>query len=145
MPIKYNLTKYDLVAEQIHDLSQKKDVPFSNDEETLKALAIISTSLSPSHSWQTSRTISEGNINLLNSPEVRNECNMAMSGGWKRLRNTDIQEVSRMNIKDNTFHMWLAANANKLDKDTYKAAWVRLKAIFNEECDGITTIQRNLH
>ena len=40
MPIKYNLTKYDILAEEFHELAQKKDT-LTKDEETLMAEAAL--------------------------------------------------------------------------------------------------------
>lgn len=144
MPIKYNLTKYDMLAERIHELSQKRDTPFSKDEETLRAEAILIASFSSSHSWQTYKTIIEGNPNALNSPEIRNECTMAKSEKWKHIRNMDIQEVSCTNIRDSLFYVWLSANSDKLNRETYRRAWLKLKQEFDEECDGISIQRENI-
>jgi hypothetical protein len=142
MPIKYNLTKYDLLAENIHELSQKRDASFSKDEEVLKAEAIIIASFSSSHSWRTYRAITEGNPNNLNSANVKSECTLAMSEKWKHIRNMDVQEVSCNNIRDGLFYMWLSINANSLNRKLYKEAWTKLKEEFDEECDGIGSMQQ---
>jgi hypothetical protein len=142
MPIKYNLTKYDMLAERIHELSQKRDAPFSKDEETLVAEATLIASFASSHSWQTHKTLTEGNPNNLNSSEVKGEHLAAKTLKWKHVRNMDIQEVSGINIRDSLFYAWLSCNADKMNKETYKKAWLKLKEEFNEECDGIS-VQRS--
>jgi hypothetical protein len=143
MPIKYNLTKYDLLAERIHELSQKKDASFSKDEETLWAEATLIASFASSHSWQTYKTVIDGNHNILNSPELKHEYAMAKTIKWKNVRNMDIQEVSCANIRDSLFYSWLSANTDKINKELYKKAWVKLKQEFDEECDGIS-VQRSV-
>ncbi len=139
MPIKYNLTKYDMLAERIHELSQKKDETFSKDEETLRAEATLIASFASAHSWQTFKTITEGKANEINSAEIKNEHNLAKTVKWKKIRNMDIQEVARTNI-NGMFSTWLyAISVDKATRETYKNAWNKLVSNeFNEECDGIS-------
>jgi hypothetical protein len=142
MPIKYNLTKYDMLAEEFHELAQKRDTTFSKDEETLKAMAVIVASFASAHSWQTYKVIIEGDPNLvLNCPEIKNEYQLAKNERWKRVLPQHIQDVSRMNIKDSLFYTWLSANEHNDTRDIYKSAWGKLKEGFNEECDGISIAQ----
>ena len=141
MPIKYNLTKYDILAEKFHDLAQKKNPAFTNDEETLRAEATLVASFASAHSWQTFKTITDGNINLLNSSEIKNEHTKAKTDKWKCVKNIDIQEVAHSNIRDSMFYTWLSTNADKSCRETYRKAWNMLKLQFDEECDGIS-IQR---
>lgn len=138
MPIKYNLTKYDMLAEKIHELAQKRDTTFSKDEETLRAEATLIASFASAYSWQTYKTIIDGNNAAFNSVEIKNEHNLAKSEKWKRVRNMDIQEVSCANIRDSSFFVWLSTNVDKPTRETYKQAWTKLKQEFNEECDGIS-------
>ena len=138
MPIKYNLTKYDMLAEEIHEIAHKKDDQYSRDKEITQAEATLIASFASSHSWQTHKVISNGNINALNSNEIRNEFFVAENESWKHIRNMDIQEVACMNIKDGLFYMWLSVNCTKLNKDLYKQAWLKLKEEFNEVCDGVS-------
>lgn len=142
MPIKYNLTKYDLLAEEIHELSQKRNTPFTKDEETLKAEAVILVSFASSHSWHTSTVLISGNPNEFSSAQVKGEYALASKENWKHVRNTDIQEVSCANVRDTLFYMWMSTNVERQDRDLFVDAWGRLKQMFNEECDGIT-VQRN--
>lgn len=144
MPIKYNLTKYDMLAEEFHELAQKRDTTFSNEEETLRAMAVIIASFASAHSWQTYKAITEGDPNLiLTCPEIRNEYQLAKNERWKRVLPQHIQDVSRMNIKDSLFYTWLSANDEQNgSKKIYKNAWGKLKEGFNEECDGISITQQ---
>ncbi len=138
MPIKYNLTKHDILAENIRELLQKRD-PFTRDEEIRRAEAIIIASICSSHSWQTNQIITEGNVTaLLTSPHVRNEYTEAKNTKWKLVNNMNIQEVARLNI-NGMFHMWLnAINIDKPTKEIYKEAWTLLRSEFAAECDGIS-------
>ncbi len=142
MPIKYNLTKYDTLAEEFHELAQKRDTTFNKDEEISRAMAIIIASFSPALSWQTYKIISDGNPNLICScQELKDECILAKSERWKRVLPQHIQEVARMNIKDNLFYTWLSSNSQNCPKDIYRNAWAKLQHSFNEECDGISIKQ----
>ena len=144
MPIKYNLTKYDMLAEQYHDLSQKK-VMFTPAEELIKAQAVLIAAFSSSHSWQTNKMITEGDIKSLmtSSDIVIAEHILAKATKWKQVKNMDIQEIARTNISG-MFPVWL--NSIKVDQNsraTYRAAWDKLqKEVFSAECDGNTVAQR---
>jgi len=142
MPIKYNLTKFDILAIEFHDLLQKRTTPFSKTEEISKAAATIVASFASTHSWQTSSAIKERNSNKLNSPVVKNEFVLASRDGWKRVKNIDIQEVSCSRISDSIFYAWRSFNIPKDYHEIYAFGWQMLKKVFNEECDEISSIQR---
>jgi hypothetical protein len=142
MPIKYNFTKYDELAESIHELAQKKGT-FNKQEETLWAEATLIASFASTQSWETHKIISDGNPHLLfTSPKVREEHRLAKEEKWKRVRPPDIQEVACKQIKDNIFYTWLSVNAENGSRGKYITAWNSLKQRFNEECDGITIQQQ---
>ncbi|MGI0100652.1 MAG: hypothetical protein ACREBH_02960 [Candidatus Micrarchaeaceae archaeon] len=107
----------------------------------MRAEATLIASFASSHSWQTYKTMTTGNITELNSIGVKNEYLTARSEKWRRIRNMDIQEVACTNIKDGLFYMWLSVNSDKANRELYRRAWIRLKEEFNEECDGIS-VQR---
>lgn len=143
MPIKYNLTKYDLLSERIHDLAQKKTTTFSKDEETLRAQATLLASFASPHSWQTNKALINGDVrSILDSSEIKNEHALAKSTKWKLIKNTDIQEVARINI-NGMFPLWLnSINADKKTRDDYRLGWMLLnKEVFSVECDGNTIVQ----
>ncbi|MDE1870706.1 MAG: hypothetical protein KGI06_00515 [Candidatus Micrarchaeota archaeon] len=145
MPIKYNLTKYDILAEKIHELSQKRDTPFSKDEELLRAKAILIASFDSAHSYQTNKIITSGNvIELLNSDYIKMEHADARSTKWRNVKNTDIEEVAHTNI-NGTFPLWLRSIcADRETCEGYRYAWGMLQKEFAAECDGIT-LQRQQH
>lgn len=139
MPIKYNLTKYDILAEKFHDLVPKNGSPLTKDEEILKAEATLIASFASAHSWQTSRAINERNINSNNSQEIKSEHLRAKSDKWKQVKNIDIQEVARNNMGDNLFNAWMqVVNVDKPSREIYRKAFSLFKQHLNEECDGIS-------
>jgi hypothetical protein len=135
MPIKYNLTKHDLLAEEFHDI-QKKNPPFDEDDQMRAAKAILIACFSSAHSWRTSNALN-GNFSEINSPSLKDEYLNAKKSGWKQVRNTDIQEVSRANIKSGAFNMWLVKVPDRSEHEIYRDAWRELNALFNEACDNV--------
>jgi hypothetical protein len=142
MPIKYNFTKYDELAESIHELTQKKGA-FSKDEETLRAEATLIASFASTQSWETHKIMEDGNPNnFFASSRIKEEHRLAQEENWKKIRPMDIQEVAGKQIKDNIFYIWLSVTNPNGSREKYKTAWTRLKQRFNEECDGIKIQQR---
>ncbi|MDE1868991.1 MAG: hypothetical protein KGH60_03435 [Candidatus Micrarchaeota archaeon] len=150
MPIKYNLTKHDILADKIRKLSQRTSTvkpgqrvssSLSNEEKTLHAAAVLVASFSKSHSWKTANCMTNGGVMGLNSSElgeIAAEHMAARESKWKNVRNTDIQEVAEMNIRDPAFYGWLNyAVADKSCYDAYKTAWRDLNREFEEECDNV--------
>lgn len=145
MPIKYNLTKYDMLAVGIHDVAQKKDGALSTDEETTRIKAILIASFSSPISWQTNKIITSGDVNaLLGSPDVRAEHTKACTTGWKSVKNTEIQEVACLNM-NGFFFIWLnKIDVDKNTKEKYKLTWNMLQnELFAAECDGVIVQRRN--
>ena len=142
MPIKYNLTKFDKIAERIQEVAAKdgKSNPgddLTNEAESVtKAEAVIIAALCSAFSYQTSKTITNGAADLGNDI-VKEEHRLALEGRWKQLRNLDIQEVASMGVKDSAFYLWLHYNVAKDRQDLYKKAWESLKVKFNEACDEV--------
>lgn len=138
MPIKYNLTKYDILADKFHELVLKNGSPLTKDEEVLKAEATLIASFASAHSWQTYKAMIEGDLAAFNSLDIKNEHVIAKNEKWKRVKNIDIQEVASTNIRDGAFYTWLSLNSEKTYRETYRKAWEMLKRHVNEECDGIS-------
>jgi hypothetical protein len=141
MPIKYNLTKFDKIAERIQAVAAKNNQNDRNDnpteEETIiKMEAVIITAMCSAFSYQTSKSLMNGAVDL-GSDSVKEEHMLAREGKWKRIRNIDVQEVANMNIKDGLFYTWMHYNVAKGEQDLYKRAWESLKANFNEACDEV--------
>lgn len=150
MPIKYNLTKHDILADKIRKLAQRANTiktgqritaSLAEEEKTLHATAVLIASFSKSHSWKTSNCLSNGGVMGLGPSdisEIAAEHAAARESKWKNVRNTDIQEVAEMNIRDPAFYGWLNyAVADKASYDTYKTAWRNLNREFEEECDNV--------
>ena len=143
MPKRYNLTKFDILFDNIHALSTKlekesrsseKSKILNGDEKVLKAEAIIFASFASGQSWRTyNALINSGG--KLNSSEVKEEYESAKKDKWKSITQSDIQEVFNIKMSDNMFAQWLFFNVDKDDRDIYKKAWVCIKDTFNEMCD----------
>ena len=107
MPIKYNLTKFDKIAERIQTVAAKEnqcnpgDYQFTEEETIIKMEAVIIAALCSAYSYQTSKSMADGAVFDLGSDSVREEHRHARESKWKQLRNLDVQEVAGMNIKDN--------------------------------------------
>ena len=143
MPIKYNLTKFDKIAERIQAVAAKEtqcnpgDYSSTEEETVIKMEAVIIAALCSAYSYQTSKSIVNGAVFDLDNDSVKEEHRNARESKWKALRNIDVQEVAGMNIKDSTFYQWLHYNVNKDEQELYKRAWSSLKSKFSESCDGV--------
>jgi hypothetical protein len=138
MPIKFNITKHDMLAGEFHQLVQRTNGgTIAGDDSLLHAQATLIASFSPGHSWQTHRSLLEKDTDRLRtSQEVKNEYAAAKGSRWKMVNSKDIQEVSQMRIPDSLFSVWLAFNTERDKRDTYRTAWTNLHAEFDEECDN---------
>ena len=150
MPIKYNITKYDVLVGEIHRLVQKYNthhtyradakpdgdpIEFTEEELQLKAIAVIVASFSSGHSWQTHKCMqSEGQ---LYKPEVKEEYIQAEQSRWKSINLNDVEELAGTPISDQAFYRWLFYNVEKGKQKLYKEAWIRLKAEFESSCDEL--------
>lgn len=137
MPIKYNLTKYDMLSTRVKKVSSKKDPKeMSKDETETMLKAILIASFASGHSWQTFKLITNGG-GMLNQPEVKKEYQEARATKWKLINPFDIVEVSTTNISDSAFSQWLFFNVEKENHENYAQAWAELKVDFGEACDDI--------
>ena len=136
MPTKINLTRNDELALKFHEVSLKPAGTITSDDAIRVAEAVLITSFSSAHSWQTYKCIVNKDSNLLRSPVVKEEYLQAESWKWKKVRNMDISEVAQTDIPDMLFSVWLTFNTNKDKKILYRDAWYTLKRAFNTECDG---------
>jgi hypothetical protein len=135
MPIKYNLTKNDILAGKFHQLTQRKNGSSSEDDDLLMAAATLIASFSSAHSWQTYKHISSMDMDGLRCTEVKTEYLSAEQERWKHVSTRDIDEVARMNITPSLFSIWLCFNIDKSKKKLYKDAWDLLTSEFEKECD----------
>ncbi|MDE1856826.1 MAG: hypothetical protein KGH98_01940 [Candidatus Micrarchaeota archaeon] len=149
MPIRYNLTKYDTLATRIHKLAVKNNgrasLPPNNgsgndgDDRHVVNIAILIASFSSSHSWQTSKIITDP-ISDMKNPDVRQEYVTAASGGWKSISAHDINEVYNRNIPEPAFKRWLFSHVDKQLHDGYTSAWSSFKSMLEGDCDDVETI-----
>ncbi len=147
MPIKYNLTPYDILAYKIHKLSLKelkelhltnsKDSENESDDIEIKLMAIIVASLTSSHSWQTYRCI-EQHVDTFNSEIIKKEYEEAIAERWKHITPSDISELANLDINDSIFYRWSFFNVKKEDYKKYKQAWKRLKNEISNPSDNLS-------
>lgn len=137
MPIKFNITKHDVLAGRFHQLVQRiNGTALAGDDALLHAQATLVASFSPAHSWKTNRSFLEKDIERLRtSKEIKDEYTAAKTSRWKMVGSKDIQEVSQMRIPDGLFSVWLASNTEREKREVYKTAWTGLQNEFQEECD----------
>ncbi len=147
MPIKYNLTKFDMLSNRIKKTAAKGAVkgngwsgggnaPNLPEDDLTRIKAIIIASFASGHSWQTSKALTEPGI-MINSPDVKKEYLEAKEKKWQSISNFDIVEVSSKNVNDASFSQWLFFNVDRSQHDDYKKAWSELKGEFNEDCDDV--------
>lgn len=140
MPIKYNLTKYDIISSQIKKITAKKgsngDGADPEDKKTMLK-AVLIASFSSGHSWQTYKAATSSTPMAFNKPEIKKEYVDSVTSKWKTITPFDIDEVSKSQISDNAFSEWLFFNVGKEDHESYKEAWDDLKMDFNDSCDDV--------
>jgi hypothetical protein len=150
MPIKYNITKYDVLVGEIHRLVQKcnshhtyrldgrpdgEALDLTEKELQLKAVAVIIASFSSGHSWQTHKCLqSEGQFD---KTEVKQEYLEAENSRWKSVTLNDVEELASTAISDSAFYKWLFYNVGKDKQQEYKNAWNMLKTEFDSTCDEL--------
>ncbi len=135
MPIKYNLTKYDMLSTKVKKVSTKKE-GFSKEDSNTVIKAILIASFASGHSWQTYKLLTNGG-GMLNQSDVKKEYSEAKATKWKMINPFDIVEVSKTNPSDSAFSQWLFFNVDKGEHEDYVQAWAELKAEFEEACDDI--------
>ena len=139
MPIKYNLTKYDMLSTKIKKAAAAKKAtpqPISEDQDVMLK-AVIIASFASGHSWQTYRALTAKGPMNLNNPEIKKEFHDAVTNKWRLINPFDIVEVSTTNISDAAFSQWLFFNVDRSYHDEYKRAWKELQADFDEDCDSV--------
>jgi hypothetical protein len=138
MPIKYNLTKYDMLSTRIKKVPPKKPLnEMSKEERATVIKAVLIACFASGHSWQTFKILKSNTSGAMNTPEIKKEFSEALAGKWKLITSFDIEEVSTANISDSAFSDWLYSNVDKDYHDDYKSAWAELKSEFEEDCDVI--------
>lgn len=135
MPIKYNLTKYDMLSTKVKKVSTKKE-GFSKEDSNTVIKAVLIASFASGHSWQTYKILTNGG-GMLNQPDIKKEYFDARTSKWKLITPFDIVEVSKTNPSDAAFSQWLFFNVDKNEHENYVQAWAELKAEFEEACDDI--------
>ena len=136
MPLKHNVTKYDVLATKIHKIAQKQTSDLSKDEKRAAVMAVLVASLSSSQSWRTHNLMIDGLSNL-NSDDVRNEHKQAVATRWKNITAADISEVLNKGVSDTTFSTWLFFTVEQQHHALYKSVWDEMRKEFMQACDDI--------
>lgn len=145
MPIKYNLTKYDLLSTKIKKIAGKKGIGEMTKEEYRTMLkAVIVASFASGHSWKTYKITTSSGGHEFNNPEIKEEHQQAYVSKWKTVSPFDIGEISETNISDHAFSTWLFFNVDKSEHDDYKNAWNELQQELAEDCDGEQTVKEQI-
>ena len=137
MPIKYNLTKFDVLSNKIKKIAQSKNHELLKEDFITITKAIIIASFASGHSWQTYKTISSNKPFIKLSEEENNEYYEAKNNGWKTITPFDIIEVANINLNDNIFKQWLYSSVDKQEHEIYLKAWDDLIKEFNDACDSV--------
>lgn len=144
MPLKYNLTKYDTLNSEVHQLYAKIDAEspkdLSEEDNTLIFKAVLIASFSSAHSWQTHKYML-AETQRLKSPEVKEEFKEAVASKWKSITSFDIKEIADMKISDAVFSEWLFFNVDKSYYQYCRRAWMELKEKFNIDCDTANALR----
>ncbi len=137
MPIKHNLTKYDILQDKVHKLSQKDESMYTDEDIVLKNMSVLIASFSSGFSWKTHKALSDNQYEF-NSEDIRAEFNQSRSTKWKSITAADVYEVSQKSIPKSKFASWLYYTVDMREHDKYKAAWDKFNEyIISEENDGI--------
>ncbi|MGC8680051.1 MAG: hypothetical protein ACP5T6_01990 [Candidatus Micrarchaeia archaeon] len=137
MPIKYNLTKFDVLANKVKKIIQSRNHELTEEDLVTIRKAVIIASFASGHSWKTYKIISSNKQIMENINEVIEEYKEAQKNRWKAITSFDIVEVANANIGDNTFSQWLYSCVDKSEHHDYQNAWSELKKEFNEACDDV--------
>ncbi len=153
MPIKYNLTKYDVLVDKIHKVVLKEQAhqndggrsdPQEGDESgsddgAIKLMAVLIASFSSGHSWQTHKALMDHTD--INSAEVKEEFAEAVKTRWKEVSHGDLVELANNHVPDSVFAQWLFFNVDKEAHESYKSAWQMLNNEMSEGVDEVSAEQ----
>lgn len=137
MPIKHNLTKYDLLKDRIHKTTAKEETDYTEEDKILRNIAVIVAAFSSNHSWKTYAEMTENISPNFNCPEVKGEYFEASAQKWKGITAQDISEVAKRGIQGLKFERWLYYTVENPDRESYKRAW----STFNEFIDKDVSLE----
>lgn len=139
MPIKYNLTKFDLLATKVRKVSTKRNSAdmLDSDDKITMLKAVIIAAFASGHSWQTFKALTSPPPRELNKSEIKKESYAASESKWKTITSFDIVEVSNLGMKDSVFSEWMLFNVDREQHNDYKTAWESLKQELDGNCDDV--------
>jgi len=137
LPIKYNLTKFDVLANKVKKITQSRNHKMTDEDITTIIKAIIIASFASGHSWKTHKTITTTKQLSNNIEEIAEEYREAKENKWRLITPFDIAEVAEKNIDNSLFSQWLYFCVDKNERERYLNAWQGLQKEFNEACDNV--------
>jgi len=137
LPIKYNLTKFDVLANKVKKITQSRNHEITDEDITTIIKAIIIASFASGHSWKTHKTITTTKQLSNNIEEIAEEYREAKENKWRLITPFDIAEVAEKNIDNSLFSQWLYFCVDKNERERYLNAWQGLQKEFNEACDNV--------
>jgi hypothetical protein len=144
MPLKHNITKFDVLAQNIHHIAIRMGASdLTNKDKRTKLMGILIASLSSSQSWQTHNILKENPSNL-NRSEVKDEYVQANASRWKTVSAADINEVLNLGVSDNAFSRWLFFAVDSTNHDLYKSVWEEMKKDFTQPCDEVEMVDKKI-
>ncbi len=126
MPIKHNLTRYDMLKDQVHRLASKNEQLYTSSDRALKDMATIVAAFSSGQSWRTHSEVFLRGTSDLSSQEIREEYAAAAAQKWKTVSSFDIGEVVEKGVSDDRFRRWLYYNVPRAKHEAYCIAWNEL-------------------
>ena len=137
MPIKYNLTKFDVLANKVKKITQSRNHEITDEDRATIIKAIIIASFASGHSWKTHKTITTTKQLSNYIEEIAEEYREAKENKWRLITPFDIAEVAEKNIDNSLFSQWLYFCVDKNERERYLNAWQGLQKEFNEACDNV--------
>jgi len=137
LPIKYNLTKFDVLANKVKKITQSRNHEITDEDRATIIKAIIIASFASGHSWKTHKTITTTKQLSNYIEEIAEEYREAKENKWRLITPFDIAEVAEKNIDNSLFSQWLYFCVDKNERDRYLNAWQGLQKEFNEACDNV--------
>ncbi|HUB92390.1 MAG TPA: hypothetical protein VL945_00345 [Candidatus Saccharimonadales bacterium] len=92
--------------------------------ETMQKAALIAA-LSSNHSWKTHKYLAE--LCELDKDGMSDEFNEALREGWKRINESDVEEVINGDFKRYLLHMWFYNAVDDDNRDRYRGIFNNMK------------------
>ncbi len=133
MPIKHNLTRYDVLSGQMQKVACKDEHVYTAEDRMLRDMATIIAAFSSGSSWRTHRELTTGGCADFSSPEVKEEYAVAKVQKWKGVSPFDISELAQKGVSQFKFERWLYYNVDGARHESYKKAWAKINEMVGRD------------